>query len=54
MKTMHWTGYARIPEDYFPPDVDKFNAYAIHGTNENRMYESLYPAECGKHLEPDL
>jgi len=40
--TMTWTGEARIPMDYFPPDVTKFNAYAIHGTGEERKYEALY------------
>ena len=37
-----WTGHARIPGDYFPPDVTLFNAYAIHGTGEDRVYEALY------------
>ena len=37
-----WTGEARIPGDYFPPDVTLFNAYAIHGTGEDRAYEALY------------
>ena len=37
-----WTGEARIPGDYFPPDVTLFNAYAIHGTGEGRAYEALY------------
>ncbi|KAK2557621.1 UPF0462 protein C4orf33-like protein [Acropora cervicornis] len=39
-----WTGTAKIPIDYFPPDVSKINAYAIHGSGANRRYESLYPA----------
>ena len=29
--------------DYFPPGVAKFNAYAIHGTDPNRIYEALFP-----------
>ena len=37
-----WTGEARVPMDYFPPDVSLFNAYAIHGTGEGRKYEALY------------
>jgi len=37
-----WTGTARIPAGYFPPNVSKFNAYAIHGTEEDRKYEALY------------
>ena len=38
-----WTGTARIPLDYFPPGVTKFNAYSIHGTEPNRVYEALFP-----------
>ena len=37
-----WTGRARIPANYFPPDVTLFNAYAIHGTGDGRIYEALY------------
>merc|ERR1711892_660193 len=37
-----WTGEARIPASYFPPNVSKFNAYAIHGVGEKRIYEALY------------
>jgi len=37
-----WTGVARIPKSYFPPGVDKFNAYAIHGPANDRKYEALY------------
>ncbi|KAK8744164.1 hypothetical protein OTU49_001028, partial [Cherax quadricarinatus] len=42
--TSVWTGLARIPVTYLPPQVSKFNAYAIHGSGEGRVYESLYPA----------
>ena len=31
-----WTGAARVPAAYFPPDVNRWNAYAIHGTAESR------------------
>ena len=41
-ETMTWTGEARIPADYFPPEVTLFNAYAIHGTADDRKYEALY------------
>ena len=38
-----WRGEARLPRDYFPPDVTLFNAYAIHGTQDtDRFYEALY------------
>lgn len=48
-----WTGTAKIPIDYFPPGVHKINAYAIHGSGINRMYESLYPASADA-KSPDL
>ncbi|XP_075471528.1 UPF0462 protein C4orf33 homolog isoform X2 [Ascaphus truei] len=38
-----WNGCALLPWDYFPPSVDKFNAYAIHGSELERTYEALYP-----------
>lgn len=38
-----WIGHAKLPKDYFPPNVDKFNAYAIHGLDGNRCYKSLFP-----------
>jgi len=37
-----WTGEARVPGSYFPPDVTRWNAYAIHGTGESRTYEALF------------
>ncbi|XP_037796591.1 uncharacterized protein LOC119591909 isoform X2 [Penaeus monodon] len=39
-----WTGSALIPPEYFPPNVTRINAYAIHGTDKDRVYESLFPA----------
>ncbi|XP_060602806.1 UPF0462 protein C4orf33 homolog isoform X1 [Ruditapes philippinarum] len=46
-----WTGTAVIPADYFPPNVSKFNAYAIHGSGDNRQYEA-YMAVPGD--QPDF
>ena len=40
--TNTWSGEARIPKEYFPPDVSLYNAYAIHGTGHDRVYEALY------------
>jgi len=37
-----WEGVAKIPSDYFPPNITLFNAYAIHGTGDDRVYEALY------------
>ena len=48
-----WMGEAIIPRAYFPPGVTKFNAYAIHGEDDNRIYEALYPAEKSQEF-PDL
>lgn len=39
----HWEGKALVPWRYFPDDVTKFNAYAIHGSGDKRVYEALYP-----------
>lgn len=36
-------GEAIIPWSYFPPNVNKMNSYAIHGSGQNRTYEALYP-----------
>ncbi|KAM6972127.1 UPF0462 protein C4orf33 homolog [Aplochiton taeniatus] len=38
-----WEGQALIPWTYFPPNVNKMNSYAIHGSGEARTYEALYP-----------
>ncbi|XP_064084860.1 uncharacterized protein LOC135200292 isoform X1 [Macrobrachium nipponense] len=48
-----WIGNARIPVGYLPKNVTKFNAYGIHGSDENRVYESLYPAP-GNATAPDF
>jgi hypothetical protein len=39
-----WIGRAHIPRSLFPAHIDRFNAYAIHGQDDKRTYESLYPA----------
>ncbi len=49
-----WEGKAVIPEAYFPYKVTKWNAYAIHGEDEDRVYESLYPVPFDKFEVPDL
>ncbi|XP_042337826.1 UPF0462 protein C4orf33 homolog [Plectropomus leopardus] len=38
-----WVGEALVPWSYFPPNVNKMNSYAIHGSGEKRTYEALYP-----------
>jgi len=37
-----WKGESRIPVSYFPPNITRFNAYAIHGSPQDRRYEALY------------
>ena len=54
-----WEGTAHIPKDYLPPNINKMNAYAIHGTAKesqwDRIYEALYPAPHENHAEhPEL
>ena len=49
-----WTGKAIIPEAYLPAKVSKFNAYAIHGSDEDRSYETLFPVEIGQFESPNL
>lgn len=39
-----WSGEAKIPVEYLPPNVMLMNAYAIHGSGEARKYEALFPA----------
>ena len=52
--TSTWKGTAKIPLGYLPRNVGKLNAYAIHGSGDNRIYEALYPVEKGKFSQPDL
>lgn len=41
-----WTAFVDIPSSYFPPNITKMNAFAMHNGNEidSRVYEALYPA----------
>ncbi|XP_070197703.1 UPF0462 protein C4orf33 homolog isoform X2 [Littorina saxatilis] len=48
-----WHGSAVVPASYLPPSVTKFNAFAIHGEGEDRVYEALYPA-TQHHDTPDF
>ncbi|KAM4834168.1 UPF0462 protein C4orf33 homolog isoform 1-T3 [Thomomys bottae] len=52
-----WKGKAYLPWAYFPPNVTKFNAFAIHGSEGKRCYEALYPVprhELQEGQEPDF
>lgn len=48
-----WHVEAFVPIEYLPPNVTKMNAYAIHGTGDDRVYEALYPVVYGTPA-PDL
>lgn len=50
----NWRSVFEIPLAYFPPNVTKFNAYAIHGSGDDRHYEALYPVTDGSEDEPDF
>ncbi|GBL94316.1 UPF0462 protein C4orf33 [Araneus ventricosus] len=49
-----WHGVAKIPKSYFPPQVNLFNAYAIHGSGDSRQYEALFPVPTGHFPHPDF
>ncbi|CAG0925517.1 unnamed protein product [Notodromas monacha] len=52
-----WTATAKIPVGYFPPKVERWNAYAIHNNASNplkRDYQSLFPVPTGELPAPDL
>jgi hypothetical protein len=38
-----WRGVARLPAGWLPPDVDRANAYAIHGQGRTRRYLAWRP-----------
>jgi hypothetical protein len=48
-----WIGRVHIPRYLFPAHIDRFNAYAIHGQDNKRTYESLYPASSDSE-KPDF
>ncbi|EHH26188.1 hypothetical protein EGK_16090 [Macaca mulatta] len=52
-----WEGKAYLPWNYFPPNVTKFNSFAIHGSKDKRSYEALYPVpqhELQQGQKPDF
>nr|XP_055131889.1 UPF0462 protein C4orf33 homolog isoform X5 [Symphalangus syndactylus] len=52
-----WEGKAYLPWSYFPPNVTKFNSFAIHGSEDQRSYEALYPVpqhELQQGQKPDF
>ncbi|XP_038604282.1 UPF0462 protein C4orf33 homolog [Tachyglossus aculeatus] len=54
---VRWEGKAHLPWSYFPPGVNKFNSFAIHGSGAERVYEAAYPvppAEIREGQKPDF
>lgn len=49
-----WNASIEIPLAYFPGNVSKINAYGIHGSGENRVYEAWSPVTDGTFTEPDF
>lgn len=49
-----WSGSYVIPSNYIPTNLSKFNAYAIHGTDNARQYLALFPTPFGKYTDPDF
>ncbi|KAM9192998.1 UPF0462 protein C4orf33 homolog [Mergus octosetaceus] len=52
-----WEGKAHLPWNYFPPCTNKFNAFAIHGSGDQRKYEALHPVprcELQEGQKPDF
>lgn len=52
-----WMGEALLPWSYFPPNINRMNSYAIHGSGEERTYEALYPIpkqEIAEGQKPNL
>ena len=54
MQRKRWYGHAVVPLDYFPPNVNYFNAYSIHNQQiegQDPIYKALYPSSSA---EPDF
>lgn len=49
-----WKGQAFIPWTFLPPGINMFNAYAIHKSDPNRVYMSLFPVPQGSAEGPDF
>jgi hypothetical protein len=43
-----------IPFEYFPKNVNALNAYAIHKSDPERVYMSLFPVPKGAFSNPDF
>ncbi|XP_014785367.1 UPF0462 protein C4orf33 homolog isoform X2 [Octopus bimaculoides] len=54
VKDGFWRGIAYIDNEYLPENVTKFNAFAIHGSKDSRIYSALFPAPKGQFEYPDF
>ncbi|KAL3083770.1 hypothetical protein niasHT_036763 [Heterodera trifolii] len=53
-KGTEWHCQLEIPLAYLPGNVTKFNAYALHGSDEQRHFEALHAVTDGTLTEPDF
>lgn len=49
-----WNGRVVVPWEYLPKNVNKFNAYAIHKSDQERVYMSLFPVNKGEFEGPNF
>jgi len=50
-----WHCTVDIPLAFFPPNVHSFNAYAIHGSCDARLYQAMAPVDGnGVYTKPDF
>lgn len=49
-----WKGEAKVSLTHLPPNVNKFNAFAIHGVDTERTYLALFPVQDGEFNVPDF
>jgi len=49
-----WLGQAYIPGEYFPCNVTRFNSFAIHNQEPNRVHMALFPVAQGAYEAPDF
>jgi len=49
-----WLGQAYIPGEYFPCNITKFNSFAIHKSEPNRVHMALYPVPQGAYEAADF
>ncbi|MAA78678.1 MAG: hypothetical protein CL916_05420, partial [Deltaproteobacteria bacterium] len=43
-----WKGFAKISRTILPSQIERWNLFSIHGTNENRQYQCMSPLNTSK------